>query len=229
MKESSKRKISRRQVLKYGTIGIVAVAAIKATEKVKAADNKIPAKRLGMVIDLRKCTACHACSVACKSEFGVPLGVFKSWVKIEEKGRFPNVRKVFLPRLCNHCANPPCVPVCPTNATYAREDGTVVIDDNICIGCKACVSACPYNSRFINPVKRKADKCDFCLHRVENGVVPACLNTCPAKTRIFGDLDDPESEASKILKKNATQVLKPELGTDPQVYYILPRGARSLA
>jgi len=175
----------------------------------------------GMLIDLRKCTGCHACSVACKAEFDVPLGATRSWVEYVEKGDFPNVRRSFLPRLCNHCSKPQCVDVCPTGATWKRaEDGIVVVDPDICIGCKYCIQACPYDARFINPVTGSADKCDFCLHRVSKGLEPSCVNTCIGRARVFGDLNDPKSEISKAIAKNPVTVLRPEMGTEPNVFYI---------
>ncbi len=220
METSSEKKISRRQLLKIGSLGAAALATLNLTKNVFAHEEHDQNLRFGMVIDLRRCTSCHACSVACKSEFGVPLGVFRSWVKIREKGKFPHVKKEFLPRLCNHCDNPPCTRVCPVNATYALGNGTVIVDDDVCIGCKACISACPYNSRFFNPITHTTNKCDFCLHRVENGVVPACVNACPADARTFGDLSDQDSDAAKLVARNTTVALKPELGTKPQVLYI---------
>ncbi|HIH45036.1 MAG TPA: 4Fe-4S dicluster domain-containing protein [Candidatus Methanoperedenaceae archaeon] len=184
-------------------------------------------KRLAMVIDLRKCIGCHACSIACKQENETPLKVFRSWVKQLEKGRYPNVRTYNLPRLCNHCDKPPCVIVCPVRATFKREDGAVLVDSNVCIGCKACIGACPYDARFINLKRTKpiigngtADKCTFCAHRVDNGALPACVLACMTKARTFGDLNDPESEVSKLVSLNSVQTLKPELGTDPMVFYI---------
>ena len=124
----------------------------------------------GMLIDVRRCIGCHACTVACKSEFDVPLGVNRSWVEYVEKGVYPNVGRSFLPRLCNHCSEPPCVSVCPTDATWKRdEDGIVVIDSGLCIGCKYCIQACPYDARFPNPVTKVAAQCDFCIHRVSTG------------------------------------------------------------
>ncbi|KKM09497.1 4Fe-4S ferredoxin [Clostridiales bacterium PH28_bin88] len=179
-------------------------------------------KRLGMVIDLRRCTGCKACAVACKSENEVPLGGFRATVNETEKGAYPKVKKYFLPRLCNHCQNPPCVPVCPTGATYKREDGPVLINYDKCIKCGRCVKACPYNARFMNPESGYANKCTFCAHRVDNGVVPACVNTCMARARIFGDLADPNSEAAQLAASNEVQVLKPEAGTKPEVYYVSP-------
>lgn len=178
-------------------------------------------KQYGMVIDSRRCIGCHACTVACKSEFDVPLGVNRAWVEYVEKGTYPYVSRSFLPRLCNHCSEPPCVPVCPTNATYKREqDGFVVVDQGLCIGCKYCVQACPYDARFLNPVTGWADKCDFCAHRVEKGLDPSCVNSCVGGARIFGDLTDLESEVSKLVAENQVTVLRREMGTFPNVYYI---------
>ena len=175
----------------------------------------------GMVIDVRRCIGCHSCTVACKSEFDVPLGVNRSWVEYTEKGEYPNVGRSFLPRLCNHCSEPPCVKVCPTDATYKRDqDGIVVIDSGLCIGCKYCIHACPYDARFLNPVTGFADKCDFCIHRVSKGLVPACVNTCVGGARIFGDLGDPDSDISKLIATNRVTVLRREMGTFPNVYYI---------
>jgi len=178
-------------------------------------------KQYGMVIDTRRCIGCHACTVACKSEFDVPLGENRSWVEYVEKGTYPNVSRSFLPRLCNHCSEPPCVPVCPTNATYKREqDGIVVIDQGLCIGCKYCIQACPYDARFLNPVTGWADKCDFCAHRVSKDLEPSCVNTCVGGARIFGDLADQESNVSTLVAKNQVTVLRREMGTFPNVYYI---------
>lgn len=175
----------------------------------------------GMVIDVRRCIGCHSCTVACKSEFDVPPGVNRSWVEYVEKGVYPNVGRSFLPRLCNHCSEPPCVGVCPTNATYKREqDGIVVVDAGLCIGCKYCIQACPYDARFLNPVTNVADKCDFCIHRVSQGLVPSCVNTCVGGARIFGDLGDPDSDVSKLVASNRVTVLRGEMGTFPNVYYI---------
>ena len=178
-------------------------------------------KQYGMVIDVRRCIGCHACTVACKSEFDVPLGKNRSWVEYVEKGVYPNVSRSFLPRLCNHCSEPPCVYVCPTNATYKREqDGIVVVDQGLCIGCKYCIQACPYDARFLNPINGWTDKCDFCTHRVGKGLEPSCVSTCVGGARIFGDLGDLDSEISKLIAKNRVTVLRREMGTFPNVYYI---------
>jgi tetrathionate reductase subunit B len=211
---------SRRNFLKKVSSGSV-VATATAAPAVAVAVAAGQPKRYAMVIDTRRCIGCQACSVACKTENEVPLGETRAWVEYIEKGDFPNVRRSFLPRLCNQCEKPQCVAVCPTGATYKRkEDGIVVIDADICIGCKYCLQACPYGMRFSNPETGTADKCDFCLHRVEKGLVPACVNTCQGRARIFGDLNDPESEVAKLVATHATTVLRPEMGTEPMVFYI---------
>ena len=216
-----KRKgVTRRDFLKGSAAAAAGVVVAALPTKAFTHKAHKTGRRLAMFIDLRKCTGCHACSVACKAEFDVPLGVWRSWVKIEEKGSFPHTGRFFLPRLCNHCDEPPCMKVCPSGATTQRDDGIVKIDEKKCIGCKLCIAACPYHARFSNPVKKTADKCDFCLHRVEKGVVPSCVNTCSAKARVFGDLNDPKSDVSKLVGRKPVQVLKPELGTEPHVFYI---------
>jgi len=172
------------------------------------------------------------CSVACKAEHGVRLGVFRAWVSRKETGDYPTVKRHFLPRLCNHCESPACEKVCPTGATYKRDDGLVAIDHDRCIGCRHCMGACPYNVRYFNPdhnpdeeqfpalTHGTVDKCDFCMHRVDNGVVPACLNTCPAGARIFGNLNDPDSEVSRLAAVRTAVALLPQFGTGPSVFYI---------
>jgi tetrathionate reductase subunit B len=177
-------------------------------------------KKWGMVIDLTRCTGCGTCSVACKAENDVPPGVFRSWVKILEKGVYPDAKNYTLPVLCNNCENAVCVRVCPATASYKREDGIVMIDPHKCVGCKYCMAACPYQVRHINPLRRYAQKCFFCSHRIDAGLQPACVEACPSGARVFGDLNDPDSEISKILVKNAVSVLKPEAGTKPNVFYI---------
>ena len=211
-------KLNRRSFFKTIFLTISATLAVTWKTFGRKEDKGI---RYGMVIDLRKCYGCHSCSIACKSEFNVPLGVWRSWVKAIDKGKYPNVKRSFLPRLCNHCKKPPCVSVCPTQASYRDEEkGLVDIREERCIGCKMCIVACPYDARFTHPTKKVANKCDFCIHRVEKGVVPSCVNTCPSNARIFGDLNDPNSEVRKLVDANNVQVLKPELDTEPSVFYI---------
>lgn len=210
--------VSRRTFISQVAGGSIAAGAALASKGASAAAAGAP--RYGMVIDTRRCTGCHACSVACKAEFEVPLGETRSWVEYIEKGTYPAVSRSFLPRLCNQCEEPGCVDVCPTGATYQRADGIVAVDADACIGCKYCMQACPYGARYINPVSGTADKCDFCAHRVSQGVAPACVNTCVGKARIFGDLNDPNSEISRVLATESVSVLRPEMGTQPSVYYI---------
>lgn len=217
--QSNPSAIGRRTFLKTSAATGTAIAA----STVSPALNAKPAakKRYGMLIDIRRCYGVHACSVACKAENDVPLGQTRSWVEYIEKGTYPNVTRSFLPRLCNQCEKPACVSVCPTGATWKREeDGIVVVDDDICIGCKYCVHACPYDARYPNPVTGTVDKCDFCIHRVAKGLEPACVEACPSRARIFGDLNDPESEISKMIATNPVTVLRPEKGTEPNVFYI---------
>ncbi len=174
----------------------------------------------GFVIDLKKCIGCHACTIACKSEHDIPVGVNRCWVKTVEKGTFPETRRLFFPVLCNQCDEAPCVKICPTGALYKRRDGIVDLNGAACIGCRACMVACPYDQLFIDPNTRTAEKCNFCANRVENRLEPACVSVCPTECRIFGDLDDPASQVSQIVQHDPFIVRKPEKGTGPKVYYL---------
>jgi len=174
----------------------------------------------GFAIDLRKCIGCHACTIACKAEHQIPVGVNRCWVKTVEKGTFPDARRFFFPVLCNQCEEAPCLRICPTNALFKRRDGIVDLHSDSCIGCRACMEACPYDQLFIDPNTRTAEKCNFCANRVENKLLPACVSVCPTECRIFGDLDDPTTEVAQIVAREAFMVRKPEKGTGPKVFYL---------
>lgn len=176
--------------------------------------------RYGMVVDVRRCVGCMSCSVSCKMENSVPFGVFRSNVEIKEKGKYPHVKRHFLPKLCNHCEKAPCVSVCPVGATYKRTDGVVVVNENKCIGCGYCIVTCPYHARFLHPIRKVADKCNFCEHQLAMEGTPACVRNCMGKARVFGDLNDPNSTVSQLLASEATNQPKVELGTEPKVFYI---------
>lgn len=174
----------------------------------------------GFVIDNRKCIGCHACTTACKAENEVPLSVNRTWVKYVETGIYPDTRRHFQVTRCNHCANPPCVRICPVQAMYQRDDGIVEFDPSICIGCKACMQACPYDAIYIDPEDGTAAKCTYCAHRTDIGLEPACVVVCPEHAIIAGDMDDPNSEISHILAQEKVTVRKPEQGTAPKLFYI---------
>lgn len=197
--------------------------------------------RYGMVVDLRKCIGCQTCVVACKSEHNTPAGILQTNVLERELGKFPNVVRVFLPVLCNHCDKPTCVEVCPSQATYKRDDGVVMTDFDKCIGCGACVEHCPYHARvlvedcrtlfpdgktsFMKPVHQQipskvAVKCDFCFFRVGEGRPPACVEVCPTGARVFGDLSDEQGILQQTIRKYEGWQMLPEQETDPSVYYI---------
>lgn len=218
--------MSRREFLRKGALCSGAILASLALPTVSSLASADPSqsdnggRRYVMVIDLRKCIGCHACTQACKTEFNIPAGVWRSWVMKIKKRRGLSEGHYFLPRLCNHCDNPPCVKVCPVQATYKDKDGYILQRYDKCIGCKYCIVACPYDARFVHPRMKVIDKCTFCVHRVENGREPACVVACPVGARIFGDLNDVDSEVSQLVAIQPTQVLKPELHTKPMVYYI---------
>lgn len=220
-------------------------------------------RRWVMVIDLRKCVGCHACTVACVAENHLPPGVVYRPVLEEEFGTYPNVARRFTPRPCMQCDAPPCVPVCPVNATYKNDDGVVVVDYDQCIGCRYCVTACPYGARtfdfgdFYTDDAPEADglivggtaagqyeratnfeygearerdndaspignvrKCHFCMHRVRNGMLPACVTTCIGTATFFGDANDPDGLVADLIGSPNVMRLKEELGTEPRVYYL---------
>lgn len=211
-------RISRRSFLKYSAAAVIASPLL--ITKAEAAQAK--RGRKVMVIDVSRCYGCMACVVACAAENNVPLGFFRTWVERYVTG---SGVVMFVPKQCNHCENPPCVAACPVKgATYKTEDDLVLVNDKLCIGCGACVQACPYGARFMNPIKGVADKCTFCEHRLAKGLLPACVETCPTGARIFGSIDD--EEIRRIIESRPTQVLKQHAGTDPQIYYVgLPKEA----
>lgn len=174
----------------------------------------------GFVIDNRKCIGCHACTVACKSEHDVAIGVNRTWVKYIEKGEFPNSRRYFSVMRCNHCEKAPCVDICPVSALHFRDDGIVDFDNRRCIGCKSCMQACPYDALYIDPNTHTAAKCNYCAHRVDMGLNPACVNICPEQAIIAGDLDDSQSAISQLIAREQVTARKVEKGTVPNLYYI---------
>ena len=174
----------------------------------------------GFVIDNRNCIGCHACTVACKAEHDVPIGVNRTWVKYVEKGQFPDTRRVFSVMRCNHCEYAPCVDICPTQALYLRPDGIVDFNNDRCIGCKSCTQACPYDAIYIDPESHTAAKCNYCAHRVDVGLEPACVNVCPTEAIISGDLDQKDSKISNLVSRQQVTTRKPEKGTRPKLFYI---------
>ncbi len=179
--------------------------------------------KLAMVIDSSRCIDCKACMVSCSTANSVPAGQHRNWVKV----KLPDYTAArpgghFQPGACMHCQNPTCVEACPSGATYRRQDtGEVVIDEKLCIGCGNCMPSCPYGARYIHEKRRVADKCDYCASRRAQGLDPACVGTCPTRARVFGDLDDPGSEAARRLAKNYSVSLEyPGVETRPAMYYV---------
>lgn len=194
-----------------------------------------------MVIDIAKCIGCRRCLNACKQENHVPsdLELNRTWLEryeitgngelqVEfisrtELNSLPDeataLKGFYVAKLCNQCANPPCVSVCPVNATFKTADGVILVDRERCIGCKYCIVACPYGARYLHPETKVVDKCTFCYHRITQGLLPACVQACPTGARAFGNLEDPDDPVRQRLLDEALQVLKPSLGTRPRVYY----------
>ena len=177
-------------------------------------------KRFGMLIDLSLCIGCNACAVACKQENGVPLTKFNTWVESWDVGTGEQARRANQPKLCNHCADAPCVKVCPTGASYRTEDGVVLVDSEKCIGCKYCMAACPYQARWVDDDTGEVGKCTFCHHRAAHGLLPACVSTCVTRARYFGDLDDPSSDIAKKVADVGGEALFADLGLNPSVLYV---------
>ena len=171
------------------------------------------------VIDHTRCIGCHACTTACKSENVVPVGVTRTYVKHVDVGVFPQVRRAHQVTRCNQCAHAPCVTACPTTAMFKRADGIVDFDKSICIGCKACMAACPYDAIFINPEDHSAEKCNFCAHRIDVGLEPACVVVCPTQAILIGDMNDQSSYVAQIVNREAVNVRRPEKETLPKLFY----------
>jgi len=197
----------------------------------------------GVAIDIEKCIGCGSCAKACKNENDVPKEpfFFRNWVEqytvrndgtvdiVSPNGgidgfeqRVPDediFKSFFVPKMCNHCAKSPCEQVCPVGATFLSPEGVVLIDEKYCIGCRYCVQACPYGCRFIHPVKKVANKCTLCYHRLKKDLAPVCMEVCPTRARIYGNLRDRNSELVKFLKEHTTHVLRPNLNTSSKLYY----------
>ncbi len=219
----------------------------------RALEKPVDQRHWAMVIDLRKCVGCHACTISCVAENKLPPGIVYRPVLETEIGTFPNVTRRFMPRPCMQCEEPPCVPVCPVGATWKRADGIVEIDYDQCIGCRYCLTACPYSARTFDTghtytedspqqmdyellpnfeygrewprdggsPEGNARKCTFCLHRLENGLLPACVTTCIGTANFFGDLNDPDSLVAEMVAQPNVMRLKEEMGTKPSVYYLV--------
>lgn len=199
--------------------------------------------RYAMGVQIEKCIGCGKCVEACKIENDVPMEpyYFRTWVEryiiyadgdvsvdspnggiegfppIESKKQI--LRTFFVPKLCNHCENPPCVQVCPVGATFETQDGVVLVDDDYCIGCRYCIQACPYGARFLDPRTHTAGKCTFCYHRITEGLLPACVEICPTQARIFGELGKLSTPLNRMMRQSNIQVLKSHMNTEPKVFY----------
>ena len=176
--------------------------------------------RYGFAIDQRTCIGCHACTVACKTEHEIPIGQFRTWVKYVDKGTFPDSTREFGVMRCNHCTDAPCVKICPTQSLFTRPDGIVDFDGERCIGCKSCLQACPYDALYIDEDTHTAAKCNFCAHRVDSGLEPACVVVCPTHSIWVGDLDDETTGISRLIAEHPVTVRSPEQKTGPNVFYL---------
>jgi len=237
---------SRRDILKVlaGGTGLLVWrvdAPAQAADPRAAPDYDWEKHWWAYAVDTNKCIGCTACMRACRTENDVPEGVVRTWVEryriksdgdvvVDATANEPDYvfkddgvqaeRSFFVPKLCNHCEKSVCNQVCPVGAAYQTKDGVVLVDRKHCVGCGYCVQACPYGSRFISPKLHVADKCTFCYHRLAKGMAPACVQACPTGARLFGDLKDPHSTLSELLRQKRYRVLKPEMGTHPKCYYL---------
>jgi Fe-S-cluster-containing dehydrogenase component len=237
--------ISRRDLFQIGG-KLLVLASVGATlEQITGAEPAGDAYRMadhwwGMIIDIDKCIGCGNCVRACAAENNVPQGYFRTWVeryvvgegqenpKVESpdgaKEGFPpltnpDVKSFFVPKLCNQCADSPCVQVCPVGATFVSPDGVVLVDETYCLGCRYCIQACPYGCRYLHPRKETVDKCTLCYHRITKGLTTACCENCPTGARQLVDFKNPKDPVHEFLRNNKVQVLKPYLATRAKVYY----------
>lgn len=211
---------SRRLFLKNGLIVIGLAGIVKAPGALASS----PTPKWAMIIDVNRCTGCQSCVIACKAQNKTAADQFNTRVLSLEDGNFPEARVIFTPVQCNHCENPRCVPACPLEATYKLPNGIVVTDWEKCESFGACVPACPYGARFLDPRHgNKVDKCDFCLNRLEQGLLPACVESCEANARVFGDLNNPGGEFAEYLKRRDLTVRKPELKIKTSIRYVPSR------
>lgn len=226
---------------------VLSPAAAAFLDSTSAGATAVPAKYQmaehywAMSIDISKCIGCGNCARGCAEENGVPHGYFRTWVErysipqwpeehpeVESPNggidgfsntASPGAKSFFVPKLCNHCEQPPCVQVCPVGATFASPDGLVLVDKDYCLGCRYCVQACPYGSRYINPERQVVDKCTLCYHRISQGLTTACAEVCPTGARTLADLKNPADPIHAFLRTNSVQVLKPHMATGSKVYY----------
>ncbi|OFZ22324.1 MAG: tetrathionate reductase [Bdellovibrionales bacterium GWB1_55_8] len=173
-----------------------------------------------MTVDTKRCVGCNSCVIACKQENRLPPGATRDWIVTETQGIFPALSQEIRSERCNHCSKSPCVSACPTGASYVSTGGIVLVNHDKCTGCKACIAACPYEARYVHP-KGHVDKCTFCIHRVQKGGLPACVETCPTKALRFGDLNDSESEVARLLSSREWKTLNPGTGARPNVYFLI--------
>ena len=232
-----------------GLLSLPAARSVKAAVKTVFVQTSAPKgydpyqHKWLMCFDVDKCIGCGRCADACKTENNVPREpfFFRTWIErysIKNNGEvavespnggidgFPpagevpgEVRSFFVPKLCNHCANAPCVQVCPVGATFTTEDGVVLVDKDYCIGCRYCIQACPYGARFLDPRTGTAEKCTFCYHRLVKKLQPACVEVCPTGCRVFGEVGERSSPLTRFTRFNKIQTLKPHLNTEPKVFY----------
>jgi len=228
-----------RRSFVFKLLSVLTVVAGSAATRIRAAAQTV---RYGMGVQIDKCIGCGRCVEACKEENGVPTEpfYFRTWVEryrikkdetvvqnIDSRiSTDPNpatdgevLRSFFVPKLCNQCDSPPCVQVCPVGATFTTAEGVTLVDETRCIGCRYCIQACPYGARYLHPVRQVADKCTFCYHRVRQGLLPACVEVCPTQARIFGDLGSNASPLTRFRRMNKIHVLKPQMNTEPKVFY----------